>query len=105
MKPTGVRLHRADGTVINCELVDEGVDDSGMHNWRIANVIYRSGDHITVDELPPCTGIGFSAPRGPHGPMTTMDIEWSEPDGSRRAESVNIDYDSYEKMWQPRDDR
>lgn len=100
-KPVGVRLHRADGSVLNCELADEGVDADGMHNWRIANIVYREGDSITVEMLPPMTGIGFSAPRGPRGPMTGMDIEWDEPSGRHRQESIEVEY---EKMWQQRPD-
>ena len=61
MKPVGVRLHRADGSVLDCELVDEGVDDEGMHNWAIANAVYRPGDSVTVEELPGHTSIGFVA--------------------------------------------
>jgi hypothetical protein len=74
VKPTGVRLHRADGTVLNCELADKGVDDKGMHNWEIANAVYRPGDNITIEMLPPRTGIGFKAIPG----MTGMEMEWSD---------------------------
>jgi hypothetical protein len=102
VKPVGVRLHRADGTVLNVELADEGVDEAGMHNWRIANAVYRPGDSITVAELPPMTGIGFTAPRGPHGPLTGMDIEWDEPSGEHRQASIEVEY---EKMWRRPDDR
>jgi hypothetical protein len=63
-KPVGVRLHRADGTVLDVELVDEGVDDEGMRNWVIANAVYRPGDHITIAVLPAMTGITFQARPG-----------------------------------------
>jgi hypothetical protein len=103
VKPVGVRLHRADGTVLNCELADEGVDDEGMHNWRIANAVYRPGDSITVEELPPMTGVGFTAPRLLHGgALKGLDIEWDEPSGEHRQASVEV---QYEKMWQRPDDR
>lgn len=61
MKPVGVRLHRADGTVLNCELIDQGVDEHGMHNWAIANAQYLPGDNVTIEELPGRTSIGFVA--------------------------------------------
>jgi hypothetical protein len=64
MKPTGVRLHRADGSVINCELVHLGYDEEGMDNWEIAGVDYRPGDHLTIEVMPAKTGISFRAPLG-----------------------------------------
>jgi hypothetical protein len=57
--PVGVQLHRADGTVLNCELADEGVTAEGLHHWVIANAVYRLGDKITCEVLPGRTSIGF----------------------------------------------
>lgn len=64
--PEGVQIHRADGTVLDAELFDEGVDREGMHNWRIANAVYQIGDQVTCRLLPGRTSIGFTAhvPRG-----------------------------------------
>jgi hypothetical protein len=75
VKPTGVRLHRADGTVLNCELVHKGVDGEGMDQWLIANAQYRDGDQITV-VLPGMTGIGFRA--ADVQPGSELNIEWSD---------------------------
>jgi hypothetical protein len=61
MKPKNVRLHRADGTVLNCELFHQGVDDEGMDCWVIANADYRPGDNVTMDELPGRTSVSFRA--------------------------------------------
>jgi hypothetical protein len=76
MKPTGVRLHRKDGTVLNCELVCEGVDGEGMEQWRIANAVYQHGDYITVEELPGMTSLGFRAGQSIRG--KELDIEWQD---------------------------
>jgi len=59
VKPTGVKLRRADGTVLDVELVHEGVDGEGMDCWAIANAVYRPGDQITIVALPARTSIGF----------------------------------------------
>jgi hypothetical protein len=62
VKPVGVQVRRTDGTVLNAELVHEGVDDdSGLDTWLIANIDYRPGDTVLIAELPPCTAIGFRA--------------------------------------------
>jgi hypothetical protein len=61
MKPTGVRVHRADGTVLNAELVHNGPDHEGLDNWLIANIDYRPGDNVSIEELPPRTSISFRA--------------------------------------------
>lgn len=68
--PVGVRLHRADGTILNCELVDE----NGMRQWVIANAEYRPGDRITAEMIPGRTGITFAAPQGVSG----ADISWTD---------------------------
>lgn len=74
-KPVGVQIHRADGTVLNCELVNEGIDDEGMDCWVIANAVYQHGDHVTVEQLPAMTGIGFRA-RGIRD--KTLEVEWED---------------------------
>lgn len=61
MKPTNVQLHRADGTVVDCELVHQGLDENGFDQWLIAGVTYRPGDRLTMDVLPARTGITFAA--------------------------------------------
>jgi len=59
--PTGVRIRRADGSVLECELVDDGVDENGIHNWMIANAVYQVGDEVTCEMLPGQSSIGFMA--------------------------------------------
>jgi len=61
-KPTDVRIERADGTVLHCELVHEGVDDEGVDHWLIANAQWRPSDQIKIGVLPARTSIGFTCP-------------------------------------------
>jgi hypothetical protein len=61
MKPEGVRLHRADGTVLDVELFHQGVDDEGLDVWVVANARHRPGDRLTVETLPGRTAIEFTA--------------------------------------------
>jgi len=61
VKPTDVKLHRANGTVINCELVHDGPNEDGVDEWSIVGVVYRPGDHISVGILPARTGITIAA--------------------------------------------
>jgi len=59
-KPENVQIHRPDGTVLNCELAHEGVDDEGMDHWVIANAVFHPADHVTIGVLPPKTSLGFA---------------------------------------------
>lgn len=61
-KPVNVRIVRGDGTVVPCDLVHLGVDESGVDQWEIANATYRVGpDKIEMDVLPARTGLRFAA--------------------------------------------
>jgi hypothetical protein len=65
-KPENVQVHRPDGTIIDCELVHEGIDDQGMDRWVIAGVDFNMGeDHLTIGVMPARTSIGFRAPLPP----------------------------------------
>jgi hypothetical protein len=58
-RPEGVQIRRGDGTVIDCELVHEGVDERGMDRWMIAGVEFHPehGDQVYVQEIPPRTSL------------------------------------------------
>lgn len=86
MKPVGVRLHRADGTVLNCELADDGVDADGMRQWVIANAVYQPGDQITIEEMPPRTGITFRA----RPDISGAEIAWTDEGGQRRRQQLHM---------------
>ena len=62
MKPENVRVQRANGDEIACELIHEGTDDNGMDCWRIAGVEFHPeyGDCIKVGVFPPSTSISVS---------------------------------------------
>ena len=59
-KPEGVRIERADGTVLPVELVHVGVDERGTDQWEIAGVVYQQGDRVHMDVFPAHTGIRFA---------------------------------------------
>jgi hypothetical protein len=63
-EPEGVQLHRGDGSIIDCELLHEGVDDEGMDQWLITGVEFHPeyGDTITIAVFPPRCGLEFQAP-------------------------------------------
>jgi hypothetical protein len=66
-----VRIERADGTVVPCELEHVGLDDDGFDCWRIATAVEfhpDQGDQIKVDVFPARTGLGFKMP-----------APWAEP--------------------------
>jgi hypothetical protein len=58
--PEGVRVVRADGTVLPAELVYRGRDEDGQHLWELAGMILRPGDRLYADVMPGRTGIGFT---------------------------------------------
>ncbi|HEY7009044.1 MAG TPA: hypothetical protein VH395_08900 [Jatrophihabitantaceae bacterium] len=60
--PTGGELQLADGRVLPLELVYEGVDGDGIHQWRATAVVgldVLGGATIRFDVLPAHTGIRF----------------------------------------------
>lgn len=60
-KPEGVRVVRADGTELDCELVHVGPDERGMDVWEVAGVTIYPGDKIQCDVLPARTTISATA--------------------------------------------
>lgn len=57
-RPQGVRVIRADGSVIPCELAWVGIDEDGMAEWEISTTVnFRQGDSLKVATLPPRTSI------------------------------------------------
>jgi hypothetical protein len=61
-RPENVRIVRADGTVLPCDLVHLGVDERGVDQWEIANATFRAGlDSVQMDTLPAKTAIRFAA--------------------------------------------
>jgi hypothetical protein len=57
-RPEGVKVLRADGTVMPCELVYRGRRD-GEHLWEVAGMVLRPGDRLVADVLPGHTGLEF----------------------------------------------
>lgn len=60
-KPEGVKVVRTDGTELDCELINVGVDADGLDAWRITGVELRDGDKIQCAVLPARTSIVVSA--------------------------------------------
>lgn len=88
--PEGVKLHRADGTVLDVELFDAGVDDEGMHVWEVANAVYQLGDNLTVDVMPGRTSITFRASVPPEVRPTGFDIEWQDANKRPRKQFFKL---------------
>ena len=59
-KPKGVKVHRADGQILQAELVHDGIAEDGCDHWVIASpqVDLDAGDQITCEELPARTSLG-----------------------------------------------
>lgn len=91
-KPRNVQIHRGDGSTLNCELVHAGISEDGMDHWDIVGVEFHpeQGDHLTADEIPPRTSLGFRMPNdltggryanpteeeGPMGPIGGAPMAW-----------------------------
>jgi hypothetical protein len=58
-RPEGVRVLRANGEVLDCELVYVG-RDNGNHCWAVGGAVLRDGDRLLVDTMPPHTGIEYA---------------------------------------------
>src|SRR4051812_42961448 len=61
-RPRNVRVLRADGDVVNCELVflgTEGEGDAMHYHWLIAGMVLGPDDQVCAD-LPPHTGLSFA---------------------------------------------
>lgn len=73
-KPTNVRITRADGTTLPCELVHLGPDTDGIDIWQIANAEYHPehGDTLSADTLPGRTGLCCATPMLQHD--STIDM-------------------------------
>lgn len=56
--PEGVRIERADGTVLPVELVYDGLI-GGLHQWAVTGVVVNDGDAVCADVLPPQTSIAL----------------------------------------------
>lgn len=62
-KPINVRIQRADGTMLDCELEHVGTDAEGDHWWIKDHVVdLPGGDHVTAEEIPARTSLGFRTP-------------------------------------------
>jgi hypothetical protein len=60
-RPEGVRILRANGDLIECELILSGVTD-GVAMWRIATECdfrFHEGDQLYCEKLPDRTGISI----------------------------------------------
>lgn len=55
--PEGVRVRRADGTEIACELVYRGRNGESIHIWEVAGMVLGPNDRVLVDAMPGYTGI------------------------------------------------
>lgn len=51
-RPEGVRVRRADGTELPCELVYRGRNEQGFHLWEVAGMLLGPGDHLYADVMP-----------------------------------------------------
>lgn len=60
-KPEGVKIVRTDGTELDCELVNRGVDAEGLDVWEVTGVTVRHGDRLQVAVMPPRTSIVMDA--------------------------------------------
>ena len=60
-EPEGVRIVRADGTELPCELIHDGYDaEEDMDNWTATGATFRPGvDQLKVDVFPARTGLSF----------------------------------------------
>jgi hypothetical protein len=58
-RPEGVKVLRADGTVMPCELVYRGREDDGQHLWEVAGMVLQPGDQLYADVMPGHTGISI----------------------------------------------
>lgn len=58
-RPQGVRLVRANGSVMPIELSDGGIVDD-VHVWRVAeSTVLHPGDTVQIDLLPPHCRVEF----------------------------------------------
>jgi hypothetical protein len=58
-RPEGVKVLRADGTVLPCELVYRGREEDGQHLWEVAGMVLQPGDELYADVMPGHTGISI----------------------------------------------
>jgi hypothetical protein len=89
VEPEGVRITRANGEVVECELVYEGRDDDKIDVWTIT-IMMQQGDKLSVDVWPAKCGIQGKAAEPPPG--TKFDLTWREggPDGPERTQSYTL---------------
>jgi hypothetical protein len=67
-RPLGVKVVRADGSVLPCELAYVGNDtEHEAYVWEIAGAVLFPGDHVEVDVMPPHTGIQWRGSRAGRG--------------------------------------
>jgi len=61
-RPENVRITRADGTEVPCELFHGGLEE-GVDTWVIANEFHpEAGDRVLIDVLPAHTALEMRAP-------------------------------------------
>lgn len=60
-RPEGVKVVRVDGTELDCELVNVGLDEKGMDVWEVTGVTFNEGDRLKVAVLPAKTTISVAA--------------------------------------------
>lgn len=87
-KPEGVRITRANGDVVNCELAHLGLNDEGMDTWAVCGVQFQPGkDKLSIGLLPQKTAIEFMAQALPDQHMRAT---WRE-DGVWRSAQLGKD--------------
>lgn len=60
--PRGVKILHADGSVTECAVVCDPEDQDGLAQWIAVppeGTVFRPGDKMTVDVLPPRTGLSL----------------------------------------------
>lgn len=85
-KPEGVRIVRADGTELNCELIHLGPDKDGLDCWGVAGAHFfpDRGDKLRVAVFPARTALEIL------GEVENEDMEWNiSCDGEQEPEGTS----------------